>query len=125
MCLRVVSEVLSLDEISGCLGGHPNGRTRSGRAWPRGAGAPGTPGWTGDLAADVLTWGIGFAESVGRLTATSDAAATPVIIQEIRDLDDTQAKGVWLAPDLVRWMATATAGLDLDQYVHHLGGEPD
>lgn len=46
-----------------------------------------------------------------------------MIVQEIRDLDDPQQKGIFLGADLMSWMGAARASLDIDQYVYHECGD--
>ncbi|MFC7263274.1 hypothetical protein [Streptomyces lutosisoli] len=45
------------------------------------------------------------------------------IVQEIRDLDDPQQKGIFLGAELLSWMGEARASLDIDQYVYHECGD--
>lgn len=60
---------------------------------------------------------------LGRLADSGEAVVSLEIVQEIRDLDDPQQKGIFLGVDLLAWMSTARASLDIDQYVYHECGD--
>ncbi|MBN0047110.1 DUF4279 domain-containing protein [Streptomyces actuosus] len=125
--LRVVSETLQPEEISRRLGRDPDESTmigsrrrpqsplRSHSTWIRHAGRARPE----DLEPVILSWGPAFAASLGRLADSGEAAVRLEIVQEIRDLDDPQQKGICLGADLLCWLGTARASLDIDQYIYH------
>lgn len=41
-----------------------------------------------------------------------------IVVQEFRDRDDPGEKGISVSTDLVRWLADARAGLEIDQYLY-------
>lgn len=63
-------------------------------------------------------------EPLGRLVDAGEAAVFLEIVQEIRDLDDPQQKGIFLGAGLMAWLGAARASLEIDQYVHHECGSP-
>jgi hypothetical protein len=67
----------------------------------------------------VLSWGIGFATSLGQLVNSGEVKATLEIVQEIRDLDNAKVKGIFLGADLMDWLGTAKTSIDIDQYIYH------
>jgi hypothetical protein len=71
----------------------------------------------------VVGWGPDFAVVLGRLVDSGEAVVSLVIVQRIRDPDDPQQKGIFLGADLLAWMSTARASLDIDQYVYHECGD--
>lgn len=131
MYLRVVSQSLQPEEISKRLGAEPDESTsigsrrrpqsppRSHATWIRHAGAAGSGARPEDLEPVILEWGANLADALGRLVESGEATVTLEIIQEIRDLDDPQQKGIFLGVDLLSWMSAARASLDIDQYVYH------
>ncbi|MFF9087522.1 DUF4279 domain-containing protein [Streptomyces sp. NPDC014991] len=131
MYLRVVSESLQPQEISARLGTGPDESTAIGSrrrpqspprphaTWIRHAAAAGGSARPEDLEPVVLGWGPEFAAALGRLARSGDADVSLVLVQEITDPDDPQQKGVFLRADLLAWLATAGASLDIDQYVYH------
>ncbi|MEU7604806.1 DUF4279 domain-containing protein [Streptomyces sp. NPDC041003] len=137
MYLRVVSESLQPEEISRRLGAEPDESTsigsrrrpqlppRSHSTWIRRADAPEGRGRPEDLEPAVLGWGTDLATALGRLADAGEASVFLEIVQEIRDLDDPQQKGIALSADLMSWLGAARASLDIDQYVYHeCGDEP-
>ncbi|MFC9972692.1 DUF4279 domain-containing protein [Spirillospora sp. NPDC127200] len=131
MYLRLVSETLPVAEISERLGADPDqawerGSRRRPEApprdhtlWARHAEVPESDPRPEHLEPVVLGWGGDFARAVGELVAAGDAAASLEIVQEIRDIDDHLAKGIFLRPEMLEWLATARASLDIDQYIYH------
>ncbi|MGW1881293.1 hypothetical protein [Streptomyces sp. NPDC001970] len=71
----------------------------------------------------VVGWGPDLAGALGRLVDSGEAAVSLEILQEIRDLDDPQQKGIILGADLLSWMGAARASLDIDQYIYHECGD--
>lgn len=128
--LRVASTALLPEEISDRLGvpadeAIPVGTRRRPHAppyrysvWKRRAVATGD-GRPEDFEASILGWGLEFAEKVGSLVTAGEAEVFLVIVQRIDDLGDPMQKGIYLSPELIHWMATARASLDVDQYVFH------
>ncbi|MFJ8162527.1 DUF4279 domain-containing protein [Streptomyces sp. NPDC096136] len=124
--LRVVSETLQPEAVSRHLGVEPDESTsigsrrrpqsppRSHSTWIRRAGRARPE----DLEPVILAWGQDFAESLGRLAVSDDAAVCLQIVQEIRDPDDPQQMGIFLSPALLSWLAVSHASLDIDQYVY-------
>ncbi|WP_426569614.1 DUF4279 domain-containing protein [Streptomyces canus] len=135
MYLRVVSQALQPEEISKRLGAepdestsigsrkHPQSPPRSHATWIRRVGAAEGCARPEDLEPVVIGWGSDFADALGRLADSGEAAVSLEIVQEIRDLDDPQQKGIFLGADLVAWMGTARASLDIDQYIYHECGD--
>ncbi|MQA97895.1 MAG: DUF4279 domain-containing protein [Streptosporangiales bacterium] len=135
--LRVVSSRLPPEEISDRLGTEPDSayavgsrrrpqaRPRNHTSWMRHATAPGTPERPEDLEPVILGWGMDFASAVGDLVESGDATAMLEIVQEIRDLEDVQAKGIFLSEELITWLSTAQASIDIDQYILHDCAEDD
>ncbi|MFE5860182.1 DUF4279 domain-containing protein [Streptomyces virginiae] len=136
--LRVVSDSLQPEEISRKLGAEPDESTsigsrrrpqspaRSHATWIRRVGTTGGDARPEDMEPVVLGWGTDLAAALGRLVDSGEAAVTLGIVQEIRDLDDPQQKGIFLGADLLSWIAAAKASLDIDQYIYHeCGDEPD
>ncbi|MGW4607140.1 DUF4279 domain-containing protein [Streptomyces lannensis] len=131
MYLRVVSQSLQPEEISKRLGAEPDESTsigsrkrpqsppRSHATWIRRVGAAEGCARPEDLESVVVGWGLDFAGSLGRLAESEEAVVSLEIVQEIRDLDDPQQKGIFLGADLLAWMGTARASLDIDQYIYH------
>lgn len=129
--LRVLSTRLPPEEITRRLGAEPDDAYAAGSrrrpqtpprdhsSWVRRAAAPATPGRLEDVEPVVLGWGTEFARAVGALVGSGDATATLDIVQDIEDLDDPQAKGIFLGEELIAWLATARASIDVDQYIHH------
>lgn len=135
MYLRVVSQSLQPEEISKRLGAepdestsigsrkHPQSPPRSHATWIRRVGAAEGCARPEDLEPVVVGWGPDLADALGRLADSGEAVVSLEIVQEIRDLDDPQQKGIFLGADLLAWMGTARASLDIDQYVYHECGD--
>lgn len=131
MYLRIVSATLQPEEISQRLGVDPDESERIGNRrhpqspkfvesrWIRRARTPGNGARPEDLAPVVVHWGMEFALSVGQLVRSGEASASLEIVQEIRDLDSAEEKGIFLSPELCAWLAAAEASLDIDQYIYH------
>ncbi|MBB5432375.1 hypothetical protein [Nocardiopsis composta] len=47
-----------------------------------------------------------------------EGAVSVSLCQEIGDVDDPGQKGIWFAPEAVRWAALAGASVDIDQYIY-------
>ncbi|WP_406329440.1 DUF4279 domain-containing protein [Streptomyces sp. NBC_00203] len=135
MYLRVVSQSLQPEEISKRLGAepdesasigsrrHPQSPPRSHATWIRHAGPAGGCARPEELEPVVVGWGWELAGALGRLVGSGEAVVSLEIVQEIRDLDDPQQKGIFLGADLLSWMGAARASLDIDQYVFHECGD--
>ncbi|MDT3395087.1 DUF4279 domain-containing protein [Streptomyces sp. B1866] len=135
MYLRVVSQSLQPEGMSKRLGVEPDESTsigsrrypqsppRSHATWIRRVGAAGGCDRPEDLEQVVVGWGPDLADALGRLADSGEAAVSLVIVQEIRDLDDPQQKGIFLGADLLAWMGAAKASLDIDQYIYHECGD--
>lgn len=93
----------------------PESQTLAEARWHRYAGDERSE----DLAAVVLAWGTDFAQAVGELVDSGAVSGSLEIVQEIRDLDSAQEKGIFLEPELLAWLALAKVSLDIDQYVFH------
>ncbi|WP_237293016.1 MULTISPECIES: DUF4279 domain-containing protein [Streptomyces] len=134
MYLRVVSESLQPAEVSERLGVEPDEATsigsrrrpqsppRSQSTWIRHASTE-AGARPEHLEPVVLGWGPDLAASLGRLVDSGEAAVSLVLVQEIRDLEDPQQKGIFLGPDLMAWVGAARASLDIDQYIYHECGD--
>ncbi|MGE7383892.1 DUF4279 domain-containing protein [Streptomyces sp. NPDC004126] len=134
MHLRVVSESLQPAEISKRLGAepdeatligsrrHPQSPPRSHSTWIRHA-ATGPGARPEDLEPVVLGWGPDLAAALRQLVGSGKATVSLEIVQEIRDLDDPQQKGIFLGPNLLAWAGAARASLDIDQYIYHECGD--
>lgn len=135
MYLRVVSQSLQPEEISQRLGAepdestaigsreHPQSSPRSHATWIRHVGAAEGRARPAELEPVVVGWGPDLAEALGRLAVSGEGDVSLEIVQEITDLDDPQQKGIALGADLLAWMGTARATLDIDQYVFHECGD--
>ncbi|GAA5014816.1 DUF4279 domain-containing protein [Actinopolymorpha pittospori] len=135
MYLRVVSESLQPEEISERLGVEPDestsigsrkrpeSRPRSHATWIRRVVAAEGCARPEDLEPVVVGWGPDLADALGRLAESGEAAVSLEIVQEIRDLNDPRQRGIFLGADLLAWMGTARASLDIDQYVYHECGD--
>ncbi|MFE6866297.1 DUF4279 domain-containing protein [Kitasatospora sp. NPDC057692] len=135
MYLRVISSTLQPEEISERLGTDPDESTSIGSrrrpespprpfaTWIRHAKAAGPGERPEDLEPAVLAWGLEFAGALGRLVESGDASASLEIVQQIRDIDNRQEKGIFLGVDLMAWLGTAKASLDIDQYIYHECGD--
>ncbi|MFF8770837.1 DUF4279 domain-containing protein [Kitasatospora sp. NPDC015120] len=133
--LRVISSTLQPEEISAWLGTEPDESTSIGSrrrpespprldaTWIRHAKATRADARPEDLEPIVLAWGPEFARSLGRLVGSGNASASLEIVQQIRDINNRQEKGIFLGPDLMAWMGIAKASLDIDQYIYHECGE--
>jgi hypothetical protein len=129
--LRVVSSVLQPAEISAKLGSapdeamsigsrrHPESPPRQHTTWIRRAEGGSAEARPEDVEPVILGWGLDFARSLGELVESSDCVVSLEIVQEVRNLDSAKEKGIFLGAELIAWMATARASLDVDQYVYH------
>ncbi|PJI85725.1 hypothetical protein CLV34_2916 [Luteimicrobium subarcticum] len=72
-----------------------------------------------DFEPVILAWGPEFARALGSLVTAGDAFVALELVQEIRDLDSSREKGIFLSPELLAWLATSHASLDIDQYIFH------
>ncbi|MFC8591696.1 DUF4279 domain-containing protein [Streptomyces atroolivaceus] len=135
MYLRVVSRSLQPQDISRRLDAepdesmpvgwrrHPQARPRSHATWIRHARTAEDDARPEDLEPVVVGWGLDLAEALGRLAASGEADVYLEIVQEVNDIEDPQQRGIFLGPDLMAWLATAGATLDIDQYVYHECGD--
>jgi hypothetical protein len=129
--LRVVSTDLQPDEITEALGVAPDEATAKGSirrggtlrqftSWKRyvtvTAEAGGRPE---DFEPVILGWGDQFAQALGALAQNPSVDVSLELVQEIRDIESAQEKGIYFGPDLMAWLAKARAGLDIDQYIYH------
>jgi hypothetical protein len=133
--LRVVSSDLQPEEISARLGTAPDEATSIGSrrraespprlhaTWIRRAETADLDARPEDLEPVIIGWGLDFARALGALVRSSDAVVSLEIVQRIRDLDSGREKGIFLGPDLIAWLATARASLDIDQYILHECGD--
>ncbi|MDX8054729.1 DUF4279 domain-containing protein [Lentzea sp. BCCO 10_0798] len=134
--LRVQSADLLPEQISEQLGvesdeSHaagsrkwPGAAPRRESTWIRRAEATEAGGRPEHVEPVILGWGLEFARKLGLLVESSDAVVSLEIVQKIRDLDDTQAKGIFLSADLMAWLGVAKSSLDIDQYILHECDEP-
>jgi hypothetical protein len=118
--LRVVSDVLSQDDLTAKLGPSSEATSRS---------ASRAATWRKDLFRGVVPWPEGvevylgpdldaLASRIRQLVADGTANAWLVVVQDVDDPDDTVQKGIWLDPTMIAWMAKAKMGLNIDS-VHH------
>ena len=129
--LRVVSPSLQPDEISRRLGIDPDESMAVGSqrrpelpprphtTWIRRAETSRVDARPEHVEPVILDWGQDFACALGKLAESSDAAVSLVIIQEINDIDNEMEKGIFLGAQLISWLSTANASLDIDQYIYH------
>ncbi|MFW5419802.1 hypothetical protein J0910_24595 [Nocardiopsis sp. CNT-189] len=89
------------------------GTRRAGVQWRIDLGRAGRP----DSLFDRL---VGLGEPVARMVGriAPEGAVSVSLCQEIDDVDDPGQKGIWFAPDAVRWAALAGASIDIDQYIY-------
>ncbi|GAB3654729.1 hypothetical protein GCM10027589_13620 [Actinocorallia lasiicapitis] len=125
--LRVVSGSMRPEEITRSLGVEPDeeaalgtlrrpgGAPRGHTTWIRKAGAARPE----ECESRILAWGEHFAQSLRRLVGETDATVTLEIVQEIRDLEDSRQKGIFLSSALIEWLGIARASIDIDQYIYH------
>lgn len=135
MYLRLISHTIQPDEMTARLQVDPDevaamgsrrrpaSPPRQHATWKLHAKSESTSARTEDLELAALKWGPALAESIRKLVDSGDVDASLVIVQEIRDIDDGQQKGIALGVELLAWMATARAGLDIDQYIYHDCGD--
>ncbi|TWE19442.1 uncharacterized protein DUF4279 [Kitasatospora atroaurantiaca] len=131
MYVRVVSSSLQPSDITARLNAEPDESSAIGSrrrpelpprghtSWIRRAVAPEAGARPEDLEPSVLAWGTEFAAALGALAESGAADVSLVIVQRIQDPDGTAEKGIFLGAELIRWLATAGASLDVDQYVLH------
>jgi len=131
MYVRVISETLAPDEIDDRLGmpadesyalgsrRHPQAMPRAHNRWVRYARVPEPGARPEDLEQIVTGWGEPFARALGRLSDSGEAEVALVLVQNIEDLDDEMAVGIVLGAELISWLATARAYVDLDQHIFH------
>jgi hypothetical protein len=67
--------------------------------------------------------GDDFAAALDQLAERTDVEISLEIVQEIRDIEDRQAKGVFLSRDFIAWLGLARASLDIEQYIYHECGD--
>lgn len=135
--LRVVSSTLQPSEISTKLGLEPDESTSIGSrrrpespprqhaTWIRRVEVDRDQARPEDLEPVILEWGLDFARSLGKLVESTDCFVSLEIVQQIRNLDEEKEKGIFLGGELIAWMATARASLDIDQYIYHECGDVD
>lgn len=73
-----------------------------------------------EIAERVQSWGLEFAQRLGELARGGQVGIELSVIQEIRDPDDAGAKGIHFDAGLIAWLATASASVDIDQYLYDL-----
>ncbi|MBB4916124.1 hypothetical protein FHS44_003209 [Streptosporangium saharense] len=71
-----------------------------------------------DAFDELVSWGLPMAGKFHTLHAEGRWEISLVVVQEFRDADDSMEKGISLAPEVVEWLATADAGVEVDQYVY-------
>ncbi|WP_017594085.1 hypothetical protein [Nocardiopsis potens] len=86
---------------------------RGGVHWRIDLGRAGRPDPLFDRLVDL---GEPVARTVGRITPEGTVYVS--LCQEIDDVDDPGQKGIWFAPEAVRWAALAGASIDIDQYIY-------
>lgn len=129
--LRVVSETLSPEGISARLRVRPDSsaakgsRTRpeypvrASTSWTREISDGRSNARPEELEPVVLGWGMEFAQDLGKLVLETDAVVALVVVQEFDDLEDGRSKGISMSADLINWLSTARACVDIDQYIFH------
>lgn len=136
MYVRVVSRTLLPSEIDARLGvsadesyaigsrRHPQAMPRGHSGWIRHARVPEPGARPEDLEQVVLGWGEPFALALGGLADSGHTDVSLVVVQTVYDLDDEMARGIVLSAELVAWLASARAYVDIDQYIFHECAEP-
>ncbi|MET9413995.1 DUF4279 domain-containing protein [Streptomyces klenkii] len=131
MYIRVVSDALMPVDISNLLGVDPDEAhaigsrkrpeypPRSHTSWIREVESPVPGARPEDFTPVLLSWGDDFATALRGLTGREAATVSLVIVQEIRDIDSSAEKGIFLGAGLLAWLARAGAAIDIDQYIHH------
>lgn len=130
--LRVVSSIMQPDSMTERIGVRPDSATEIGSrrrpespprqhaTWERHVVVPGRAAVRPeDFEPVILGWGSAFAEALGDLNRTTDVEVSLVIVQEIRDIESSEEKGIFLSPALMAWLGKAHASLDIDQYIYH------
>ena len=131
MYLRVVSSSLQPDEISERVGvqadesmsmgtrRRPESPPRRETTWIRRVEVADDDARPEQLEPVIIGWGLDFAHALGRLVDSGEVVVFLEIVQEIIDLDDAQAKGIFVGAELMTWLSIARASLDIDQYIYH------
>ncbi|WP_367134560.1 MULTISPECIES: DUF4279 domain-containing protein [Streptomyces] len=131
MYIRVVSGTLTPVDITNLLGVDPDEAyaigsrkrpeypPRSNTSWIREVEASVPSARPEDLEPVLLSWGDSFATALSGLSSREVAEVSLVIVQEIRDIESSAEKGIFLGAGLLAWLARAGAALDIDQYIHH------
>ncbi|MFI7109717.1 DUF4279 domain-containing protein [Nonomuraea sp. NPDC050227] len=127
--LRLVADDGDPESVTRALGIAPDESTRHGRPSPRTGTPYGFSSWT--LALGRQVGADRLPEVFGRLTALGDRGAhtlrdlargqgwetTLIVVQEFRDAEEPREKGISMDADLIRWLAAARAGVEVDQYL--------
>jgi hypothetical protein len=71
---------------------------------------------TEDIYAVLESWGADLPVKLGRLAKASDASVALSIVQDVDDLSDTLQVGIHFDAATVKWLSTACAVIDIDQY---------
>lgn len=70
-----------------------------------------------DLDTEVCSWGLDFAQKLGKLVKEGGVVVELSITQEFGGAD-TESKGLHLSDHLITWLAAAAARVDVDQYIY-------
>ncbi|MEO3812779.1 DUF4279 domain-containing protein [Sphaerisporangium sp. B11E5] len=67
----------------------------------------------------LVSWGLPLARRFRDVCADKGWEASLVVVQEFRTPDEPLEKGISLSRELVEWLATAGAAVDVDQYIYY------
>jgi hypothetical protein len=113
MYVRVVSTILTPAEITDRLGVTPDEAHAMGSrrrpempprphtTWVRNADVPEPKARPEDLGPVLLQWGDQFASALGKLTEDGRTEVSLAIVQEVRDIESRDEKGIFLSPELI------------------------
>ncbi|SEU43127.1 DUF4279 domain-containing protein [Nonomuraea wenchangensis] len=127
--LRLVADDGDPETVTQALGVAPDESTRHGRPSSKTGRPYGFSSWTLALGRQVgsdqldevfdrlTAWGDRGARTLRDLAGDQGWEATLIVVQEFRDAEEPREKGISMGADLIRWLAAARAGVEVDQYL--------
>ncbi|MEU9885613.1 DUF4279 domain-containing protein [Sphaerisporangium sp. NPDC051011] len=67
----------------------------------------------------LISWGLPLARRFHEVCAKEGWEASLDIVQEFRTPDEPLEKGISLSRQLIEWLTTAGAGIEIDQYTYY------
>ncbi|ONI88669.1 hypothetical protein ALI144C_06500 [Actinosynnema sp. ALI-1.44] len=136
--LRVVSDSLPPEEITSALAvepdwahakgskRHPHATPRAFTTWAREVTGGRRDEHPMEFGGVITGWGMPFAKALAGLADRGEATAGLTIVQEVRDIDSPQQKGLWLTrtrspgwrPLEQRWTSTSTSFMSVRRACH-------